>query len=471
MIRQYFTFFVSLVVIYQSLLFFNYNSKNSNPNPSDWFSTGVDTQSAPSEKNQNSQGLQSSKSNTIYKLEQTWDSSNIHQENNKKPTHETNFMVLGDFGYINESDPHSEQTALGLLMEKTARKLDYDFIVSVGDNFYPFGLDNDTDPRADVVFEDTFKMSSLNLDWYSVLGNHDLMGDMSAALILNQRFPLWKQTEPYFSKIVNIGDSKFKTAFVYLHSCDLVCIKPTSPECYNGTKKNVRFDQIQTQIDWLSDSLASFSEDDSIIWKVVVIHNAIFSAGERHGDNQELIKTVLPILSKYKVDVVLSGHDHSVQYLRSHIDQSQIDDSGQNGFEKGDGLDFDVDCLDMPDYNYCSTSEFFHFELSRCGVVTPISQMSQALKSGGRFVHSNYRETIIPQHQYINQFVLGNGGIKHEKICPVSQMESQGKLRYAHSVSGIADIKITKDGLDINLVSVEDKLLYSVKIVRNLENF
>jgi len=471
MIRQYFTFFVSLVVIYQSVLFFGYNSKNSNSNPSDWFSTGIDTNSASSQSNQNSQAFQSTKTSSVSKLEQTQDYSNTHQENNKKSTHETNFMVLGDFGYINGSDPHSEQTALGLLMEKTARKLDYDFIVSVGDNFYPFGLDNDTDPRADIVFEDTFKMSSLNLDWYAVLGNHDLMGDMPAAFTLNKRFPLWKQTEPYFSKIVNIGNSEFKTAFIYLHSCDLVCIKSTSPECYNGTKKNVKFDQIQTQIDWLSDSLASFSEDNLIIWKVVVIHNAIFSAGERHGDNEELIQTILPILSKYKVDVVLSGHDHSVQYLRSHIDQNPTDVFGQNGFEKENGLDFDPDCLDMPDYNYCSTSEFFHFELSRCGVVTPISQMSQALKSGGKLAHINYRETMIPQHQYLNQFVLGNGGIKHEKICPVSQMESKGNLRYAHSVSGIADIKITKDRLDINLVSVEDKLLYSVQIIRSLEKF
>ena len=79
-------------------------------------------------------------------------------------------MVLGDFGYINGSDPHSEQITLGLLMEETAKKLDYDFIVSVGDNFYPFGLDNDTDSRADIVFENTFKMSSMDLDWYSVLG-------------------------------------------------------------------------------------------------------------------------------------------------------------------------------------------------------------------------------------------------------------------------------------------------------------
>jgi len=121
---------------------------------------------------------------------------------------------------------------------------------------------------------------------------------------------------------VNIGDSELKTAWIYLHSCDLVCIRPTSPECYNGTKKNVKFDQIQTQINWLSDSLASFSEDDQIIWKVVVIHNALFSAGEKHGDNLDLIKAILPILSKYKVDVVLSGHDHSVQYLRSVLDQN-----------------------------------------------------------------------------------------------------------------------------------------------------
>jgi len=403
---------------------------------------------------------------SLQKLEKTQGQEHLTK---RQVANETNLIVIGDFGYINGTDSHSEQTDLGLVIEKRTNQLNYDFIVTVGDNFYPFGLDNDTDSRADIVFENTFKMSSLNLDWYAVLGNHDLMGDMSAALNLGQRFPLWKQTEPYYSKVVNIGDSELKTAWIYLHSCDLVCIRPTSPECYNGTKKNVKFDQIQTQINWLSDSLASFSEDDQIIWKVVVIHNALFSAGEKHGDNLDLIKAILPILSKYKVDVVLSGHDHSVQYLRSVLDQNPDHlNLVQSDFEKNKGFEFDVDCLDMPDYTFCSANEFFHFEISKCGVVTPISELSQ--EDVRKLKNTNYREAIVPQHKYLNQFVLGNGGIKHEKICPVNQMISQGNLRYAHSVSGIADIKITKDRMEINLVSIEDELLYSVKILRDIES-
>ena len=124
----------------------------------------------------------------------------------RQVANETNLIVIGDFGYINGTDSHSEQTDLGLVVEKRTNQLNYDFIVTVGDNFYPFGLDNDTDSRADIVFENTFKMSSLNLDWYAVLGNHDLMGDMSAALNLGQRFPLWKQTEPYYSKYNHLNN-------------------------------------------------------------------------------------------------------------------------------------------------------------------------------------------------------------------------------------------------------------------------
>ena len=122
----------------------------------------------------------------------------------------------------------------------------------------------------------------------------------------------------------------------------------------------------------------------------------------------------------------------------------------------------------MPDYTYCSANEFFHFEISKCGVITPISELSR--DDIRKLKNTNYREAIVPQHKYLNQFVLGNGGIKHEKICPVNQMISQGNLRYAHSVSGIADIKITKDKMEINLVSIEDELLYSVKILRDLES-
>ena len=60
----------------------------------------------------------------------------------------------------------------------------YNFIVTVGDNFYLFGFDSHFDYRADVLLHQTFHINELDLDWHAVLGNHDLKGDMQAALEL-----------------------------------------------------------------------------------------------------------------------------------------------------------------------------------------------------------------------------------------------------------------------------------------------
>jgi len=385
---------------------------------------------------------------------------------------ELNFMILGDFGYVDKNKPNLEMKKLGDFIVNRVKKtfMNYDFFVSVGDNFYPFGLDSDHDPKATVLFEDTFQMSSLGLDWYPVLGNHDLLGNYPAALKLHKRFPLWKQTEPYYYKIFNIGNSENKAGFIFLHSCDLVCTKRTNPECYRGTQKNVKFDEIQTQLDWLSDVLEMMSNDPKLSWKIVVIHNAIFSAGERHGDNEDLKDSLLPILTKYKVDLVLSGHDHSVQYLRMDLNNDNELQEEDEIIENSE----ETICSESLDYDYCSDEEFFHFELTSCGQIKSLKRNAGIKKfyelSGNNFLSSletKYpKESIVTQHQHLHQFVLGNAGLKHERMCPVKQMESQGKLRYGHSISGIGDVKIKEDRMEVNLMSVENELMYSLKIFK-----
>lgn len=50
------------------------------------------------------------------------------------------------------------------------------FVVNVGDNFYPRGLSSDTDDMWGYVFEDRYNDAALQVPWLSVLGNHDYGG-------------------------------------------------------------------------------------------------------------------------------------------------------------------------------------------------------------------------------------------------------------------------------------------------------
>ena len=52
-------------------------------------------------------------------------------------------------------------------------------------------------------------------------------------------------------------------------------------------------------------------------WKIVVGHHAIRSAGH-HGDTQELVKQLLPILQANNVDLYMNGHDHCLEHISSN---------------------------------------------------------------------------------------------------------------------------------------------------------
>jgi predicted phosphodiesterase len=60
------------------------------------------------------------------------------------------------------------------------------------------------------------------------------------------------------------------------------------------------------QANWLANSMASSKAP----WKIAMLHHSPYCSGVVHSSNQLLIKNLSPILSAYKVDLCLSGHNH-----------------------------------------------------------------------------------------------------------------------------------------------------------------
>lgn len=91
--------------------------------------------------------------------------------------------------------------------------------------------------------------------------------------------------------------------------------------CYYADIDNVRiitlntemFDEKKTirdaQVKWLEEVLAGNTQK----WTMLLIHHPVYST-KRNRDNPELRKAIKPLLDKYKVDLVLQGHDHT--YVR-----------------------------------------------------------------------------------------------------------------------------------------------------------
>lgn len=65
------------------------------------------------------------------------------------------------------------------------------------------------------------------------------------------------------------------------------------------------------QLAWLDDALASSTNQ----WRVVALHHPLYSSG-KHGSTIAVRDALEPILTRHRVDLVLSGHDHD--YERSH---------------------------------------------------------------------------------------------------------------------------------------------------------
>jgi 3',5'-cyclic AMP phosphodiesterase CpdA len=71
-------------------------------------------------------------------------------------------------------------------------------------------------------------------------------------------------------------------------------------------------EQIETQTEWLENLL----QQSEPAWTVLTFHHPIYSSG-KDRDNAGLRETLQPIFDRYKVDLVLQGHDHT--YARTGL--------------------------------------------------------------------------------------------------------------------------------------------------------
>jgi tartrate-resistant acid phosphatase type 5 len=207
------------------------------------------------------------------------------------------FMALGDWGRNGEFD----QAEVGKQMGEWARQNPNKFVISVGDNFYPQGVVSEHDPLWNFSFENIYTAHSLQCDWYPILGNHDYKADPDAQIRYSKVSRRWCMPARYYSKEVNLN-AKDKVLFLMID---------TDPMLFEEKK-----DYVATQMDWINSTLANASAD--VKWKIVVGHHPYYTVGPRikNYDTLTVRKALTGVFEKHKVDVYLSGHDHSLQHLK-----------------------------------------------------------------------------------------------------------------------------------------------------------
>lgn len=58
-------------------------------------------------------------------------------------------------------------------MNTIAEKINAEFVIALGDNFYSDGIPTDaSDPRFQQTYESVYTGAALQIDWYAISGNH-----------------------------------------------------------------------------------------------------------------------------------------------------------------------------------------------------------------------------------------------------------------------------------------------------------
>ncbi|XP_024993709.1 purple acid phosphatase 8-like [Cynara cardunculus var. scolymus] len=225
------------------------------------------------------------------------------------------FLVVGDWGRRGLYN----QSNVAYQMGDVGEKMDVDFIVSTGDNFYDSGLIDEDDPAFFESFTVVYTAPSLQKQWYSVLGNHDYRGNVLAQFspALKQRDSKWFCLRSF---ILHAGHVDFF----------FVDTTPFQDKYFSEIDQEYDWRGVLPRENYLSDLLKDVDaalKGSSAKWKIVVGHHTIFSAGH-HGNTEELVDKLLPILEANKVNLYINGHDHCLEHITSPNSQLQFLTSG-----------------------------------------------------------------------------------------------------------------------------------------------
>ena len=212
-----------------------------------------------------------------------------------------NFLVISDWG----GQGGKIQVAVAKEMGRTAAAQKSRFVVTCGDNYHGFGIDNADSPKWKTEYENIYSAPALMIPWYPTLGNHDNRGNVEAEIGYSKISSRWKLPARYYTHSEKI-DGTNEALFVHLDTSPFVTAYHKK-----GSTYHVEGQDPKAQLRWLESALAA----SHARWKIAVGHHPVYASAPGHGDTKELIADVLPVLQKYGVQIYFCGHDHVLQHL------------------------------------------------------------------------------------------------------------------------------------------------------------
>lgn len=257
----------------------------------------------------------------------------------------TRFAVIGDSGTGQRG-----QYEVAEQMERYREKVNFDFVIMLGDNIYGGHHPVDFVKK----FEQPYRpLLDSGVKFYASLGNHDDVNDER------------------FYKPFNMNGQRY----------------------YTFRKGNVEFFALDStymdpkQLSWLEDNLKKSKSK----WKIAYFHHPLYSNGHTHGADIDLRDRLTPLFREYGVNVVFSGHEHVYERIKPEdsVYYFILGNSGKlikhdfrssEGMEKGFDRDQSFMLVEIAD-------DALHFQtISRtgqtidAGILTPKLELRSAAK-------------------------------------------------------------------------------------------
>jgi acid phosphatase len=198
------------------------------------------------------------------------------------------FFALGDTGTGGPG-----QRAVAAALAKKARRDGCDFVLLLGDNFYPRGVGSADDPRFERDFEQVYDRDALGVPFFAALGNHDHRGSIAAQIERTDRGTRWCMPGRHYSFTWRLEDGT---------ALDFFAI--------DTTPIVEREEAGDAELEWIEGALAR----SQARWKIVFGHHPVRSA-MRRGWLGPLSTALEPRLARGGADLYLAGHDHCLQML------------------------------------------------------------------------------------------------------------------------------------------------------------
>ena len=210
------------------------------------------------------------------------------------------FWVTGDQGYPNRIQNEVRDSALSWSKtnsQQTNNATQFDFWITTGDNAYRSG----TNEQFQKGFFDPYKSILQNTPVWPAYGNHDA-----------RRWAFFD----IFSLPTKAESGGIPSGSEHFYSFDYANIHVVMLDSQDSS-----YDLDGEMLTWLKKDLKQTKQQ----WLIAVFHHPPYSKGTHDSDSKRdsrgrlvsVRENILPILEKFGVDVVLSGHSH--MYERSDL--------------------------------------------------------------------------------------------------------------------------------------------------------